>query len=178
MTASETALDLFHDAKPAVSLVSNAGGGQVEVYGTTGGGKSYLGYDPSVSGPHLRVQSGQQFVDVGSVSDAMGMRYYLGGKETLGLGELSSGVSRMSFYRSSGTKALTMGIGGADEGFLNILSPAQTGIVALDEHPKGGYFAIGNTAGTTRAEAGVLDGDLGIVRTYGPGGFNFIEGRN
>jgi hypothetical protein len=178
MTASKSALDFFHDAKPAVSLVSDAQGGKVQVYGTTAASNSYFGYNAGVAGPHLRLQSAQQHVDLGSLSDAMGMRFYLGGRETLGFGQLDSGVSRMSFFRSSGTRALALGIGGGDEGFLNILSPSGNGVVALDEHSNGGYFAVGNTAGTARAEAGVLDGDIGVVRAYGPGGFNFIEGRN
>ena len=41
-----------------------------------------------------------------------------------------------------------------------------------------GYFALTNQQGIARVEAGVLaQEDLGIVRAFGPGGYDYIRGR-
>ena len=62
-------------------------------------------------------------------------------------------------------------------GFLDLFSTGDQLIGQLAEHPQGGYLALGNQGGTSRVQAGVLPNDNGVVRAFGPAGFNFIQGR-
>jgi hypothetical protein len=77
----------------------------------------------------------------------------------------------------AGTVADALGTDSAGKGVFEIYSSGKMPAVQLASHSHGGYFALANTGGTARVEAGVLLEDLGVVRVFGPGGFNYIEGR-
>ena len=101
----------------------------------------------------LRDPSGAISLQLASTSDGGLIQSNSGGKRRVALGSTTAG------------------------GFLDLLSTGNQLIGQLAEHPQGGYLALGNQGGTSRVQAGVLPNDNGVVRAFGPAGFNAIQGR-
>ena len=101
----------------------------------------------------LRDPSGAISLQLASTNDGGLIQSNSGGKRRVALGSTTAG------------------------GFLDLLSTGDQLIGQLAEHPQGGYLALGNQGGTSRVQAGVLPNDTGVVRAFGPAGFNFIQGR-
>lgn len=71
-------------------------------------------------------------------------------------------------------------LGFSDTGEAQLALQAATGntTALLAQKQAGGYLGLENMSGTARVEAGVLPGDNGIVRAYGPSGkIGYIEGK-
>jgi len=101
----------------------------------------------------LRDPSGALSLQLASTSDGGLIQSDSGGKRRVALGSTTAG------------------------GFLDLASSGGQLIGQLAEHPQGGYLALGNQGGTSRVQAGVLPNDNGVVRAFGPAGFNAIQGR-
>ena len=101
----------------------------------------------------LRDPSGALSLQLASTSDGGLIQSDSGGKRRVALGNTAAG------------------------GFLDLFSTGGQLIGQLAEHPQGGYLALGNQGGTSRVQAGVLPNDDGVVRAFGPAGFNAIQGR-
>ena len=101
----------------------------------------------------LRDPSGEISLQLASTNDGGLIQSNSGGKRRVALGSTTAG------------------------GFLDLLSTGDQLIGQLAEHPQGGYLALGNQGGTSRVQAGVLPNDTGVVRAFGPAGFNAIQGR-
>ena len=128
----------------------------------------------------------------------MTLRFLQGAKLVAGMGNSGNG-GLLELFDKTGKKAVkaansghggTVGIYGSDEqpkvvmatndagrGAFDILNDSGGPAITMTATASAGYFAIANAAGVARVEAGVLPSDQGIVRTYGPGGFDFIKGR-
>jgi hypothetical protein len=168
--------------------VFNSSGNRVAALQTTTNGYGEL----VVGGADGKARLG---VDQGSLNQTL--RFYNGNNVVAGIG-IVDGSGLLQVNDASGRKMATLANNGAT-GALSIYdSTAQTrinvssskGLGAIDiynasggpaismaEHPNGGYLGLTNSAGIGRVEAGVLPSDRGVVRTFGPGGFNYIEGR-
>jgi hypothetical protein len=77
---------------------------------------------------------------------------------------------------SSEQPKLLMAINDAKRGEIDIRNDSGGPAVTLRATADAGYFALTNAADMPRVEAGVEHGDRGIVRAYGPGGFDYIRG--
>ncbi len=77
----------------------------------------------------------------------------------------------------SGKPRAVLSAKGSDGATLQMLGAGGTVVAEVAQHAQGGYLGLGNPGGTSRVQAGVLAGDAGVVRVYGPAGFNFIQGR-
>ena len=128
----------------------------------------------------------------------MTLRFLQGAKLIAGIGDSGSG-GLLELFDKTGKKAVkasnnghggTVGIYGSDEqpkvvvavndagrGGLDILNDSGGPAITMKAQSNGGYFALTNAAGVARVEAGILPSDQGILRTYGPGGFDYIRGR-
>ena len=78
---------------------------------------------------------------------------------------------------SSGTPVAILGGSTTGMGALDILGSGGQPEAQLAAHAQGGYLALANPGGNAKVEAGVTSGDLGVVRAFGPKGFNAILGR-
>ena len=85
----------------------------------------------------------------------------------------------VGIYNAEGkTKALLATDPASGEAEFDLFyADGTTPAVQLSEVAAGGYFAVTNRAGIARVQAGTLPSDQGIVRVYGPGGFDYIRGR-
>ena len=136
-----------------------------------------------------------------SYGGALALRFYKGGDTFLGgIGDYANGgllelrnnagktmakvynngtSGTVAIYNAEGkTKALLAtdtAKGQAEFDLFN--ADGTTPAVQLSEVAAGGYFAVTNRAGIARVEAGTLASDQGIVRVFGPGGFDYIRGR-
>ena len=128
----------------------------------------------------------------------MTLRFLQAAKLIAGIGDSGSG-GLLELFDKTGKKAVkaannghggTVGIYGTDEqpkvvvavndagrGGLDILNDSGGPAITMKAQSNGGYFALTNAAGVARVEAGVLTSDQGILRTFGPGGFDYIRGR-
>ena len=176
MYATETGIGLTHGNTPLVGLVSTSGGGRLQVDSKAGAMVGSLGYDPKSGATQLLVSGNGSSATLGTHNSALGLRFFKGSQETAGMGQTTSGGA-ISLYRASGSVATALGSDASGMGYMEIDTASGVPSVALQQHSGGGYFALTNPGGTARVEAGVLPGDLGVVRTFGPTGFDYIEGK-
>ncbi len=98
------------------------------------------------------------------------------GKKMLLLGE-NSNSGTVGVYDTAGQTKILLATTPAGLAELNLLYSDGNPAVQLAEASGGGYFSLTNRSGVARVEAGTLSTDQGIVRAFGPGGFNYIRGR-
>jgi len=98
------------------------------------------------------------------------------GKKMLLLGE-NSNSGTVGVYDTAGQTKILLATTPAERAELNLLYSDGNPAVQLAEASGGGYFSLTNRSGVARVEAGTLSTDQGIVRAFGPGGFNYIRGR-
>jgi hypothetical protein len=152
-------------------------GGIICTYGPAGSTNGCLS-SMADGGSQLQVGlPGGSHVQVGGAATGnMGMRVYKGQKELAFLGAVATG-GEAAFYKTDGDNpATTLGAGPAG-GYLQLQQQNLSPVAVLAEDAGGGYFALTNKQGIARVEAGILGGDQGVVRAFGPAGFNFISGR-
>ena len=91
---------------------------------------------------------------------------------------VSSAGGIVGVHNTAGANVANLGVSSAGGGGgLDILSSSGQIDAQLAAHAQGGYLAITTPGGSARVEAGVTAGSVGVVRAFGPGGFNAIEGR-
>ena len=126
------------------------------------------------------------------------LRFFQGANLVAGMGDTGDG-GLLELFDKTGKKAVkaannghggTVGIYGSDEqpkvvmatdasfrGALDILNDSGQPAITMKAQSNGGYFALTNAAGVARVEAGILPSDQGILKAFGPGGFDYIRGR-
>jgi len=98
------------------------------------------------------------------------------GKKMLLLGE-NSNSGTVEVYDTAGQTKILLATTPAGRAELNLLYSDGNPAVQLAEVSAGGYFSLTNRSGVARVEAGILPSDQGILRVFGPGGFDYIRGR-
>jgi len=98
------------------------------------------------------------------------------GKKMLLLGE-NSNSGTVGVYDTAGQTKILLATTPAGRAELNLLYSDGNPAVQLAEVSAGGYFSLTNRSGVARVEAGILPSDQGILRVFGPGGFDYIRGR-
>ena len=128
----------------------------------------------------------------------MTLRFLQGAKLVAGMGNSGDG-GLLELFDKTGKKAVkaannghggSLGVYGTDEqpkvvmatndagrGALDILNDSGGPAITMKAQSNGGYFALTNAAGVARVEAGILPSDQGILKAFGPGGFDYIRGR-
>jgi hypothetical protein len=120
---------------------------------------------------------GSDHVQIGGGTNGnMGVRVYKAQKETAFYGSVSTG-GEAALYKTSGDNPSTVLGAGPAGGYLQLQQASGDPVAVLAENDAGGYFALSNKQGIARVEAGTNKQDQGVVRAFGPAGFNFIEGR-
>lgn len=185
----------------SVSADAATGGGVAKVYAASGAPVAALQTSEAGTGGELAVGgdvTGQK-VRLGGNNDQLTLRFYQGSTLLGGMGSSANGgllqlndkTGKTTAKMANNGNGGTVGIYGSDEkpkvimatngetgrGAIDILGDNGEPAVTLRATANAGYFAIANTAGTARVEAGVLSGDLGIVRAFGPKGFDFVRGK-
>jgi hypothetical protein len=87
----------------------------------------------------------------------------------------SSAGGAVDVKNSSGTNVASLGVSGTG-GALDIEGNSSQLEAQLAAHAQAGYLALMPPGGNAGVEAG-MTGGVGIVRAFGPGGFNVIQGR-
>ncbi len=186
-----------------VAEQTGEGSGVVTVSGNDG--KALVALQPNESGGSgevvVRGVKPGQVARLSSSGGDLSLRFYNGANLLAGIGSYDgSGVLQvnskagklMAKMGNNGTSG-TVGIYNADgrtKGLLGtdpksgdaefdlFYADGTTPAVQLSEVAVGGYIGVTNRAGIARVEAGTLpDTDQGIVKTFGPGGFDYIRGR-
>jgi len=167
------------DGKTLVALQTNESGGSGEV--------AVNGSKPG------------QIARLSSYGGDLGLRFYVGDNEQANFGTSAAGgqmqlnnsagklMAKIGNNGTSGTvgiynaDGITKGLLGTDtkQGYGEFdlfYADGTTPAIQLSEVSAGGYIGLTNRAGIARVQAGILPGDIGILRTYGPGGFDFVRG--
>jgi hypothetical protein len=97
------------------------------------------------------------------------------GHVLLNLGASSAGGA-IAVNNAGGANVANLGVSGTG-GALDILGNSSELEAQLAAHAQAGYLAIAS-GGSAKVEAGATSGGIGVVRAFGPGGFNAIEGRS
>ncbi len=97
------------------------------------------------------------------------------GHVLVNLGASSTGGA-VDVKNSAGTNVATLGVSSTG-GALDIEGNSSQLEAELAAHAQAGYLAITKAGGDALVEAGVT-GNIGVVRAFGPGGFNAIQGRS
>jgi hypothetical protein len=194
-------LGLYNHNSEIIRLSQGSGdtGGLMEVLTPEGETAASLAASSGGAG-ELRIQgTGQQFALIDSTQNQLSLRFFNGKTLKAGIGAGRTGL--LELYNGAGDKTVKLGSnvkGGTvaiydDTGtnrallamdpvtghgqFSLFYRDGTTPAATLSELRGGGYFALTNPAGTARVEAGTLTTDQGILRTFGPGGFDYIRGR-
>jgi hypothetical protein len=156
-----------------------SGAGRAIAYDHTG--KSTVSLEPNPSGGmSLRFYNGatlQAAVAGTAKGGLLQLNNTAGNKMTLIGSSATSGT--VAIYNADGK---TKGLLGTDpksgDGEFDLFNAdGTTPAVQLSEVAGGGYISVTNRAGVARVELGTLPSDQGIVRAFGPGGFDYIRGR-
>jgi hypothetical protein len=185
----------------SVSGDKTTGGGVAKIYSAAGDTVAALQTSEAGSGGELAVggDTAGQKARLGGNGTQLALRFYQGGTLLGGVGanadggllQLNNKAGKPMAKLANNGNGGTVGIYGGDgkprivmaansdtgRGALDILGDSGGPAVTLKATENAGYFAIANAAGTARVEAGVLNDDKGIVRTYGPKGFDFVRGK-
>lgn len=159
-----------------VSLRATASTGMATIYGqhamATLGGKGTSPMELTFG-----TQSSNSLA-LGMTSANLGVVTLHDGKGTtmLNLTQTANGGS-VVVNGSSGTPVAVLGGSSTGMGALDILGSGGQPEAQLAGHAQGGYLALANPGGDAKVEAGVTAGGLGVVRAFGPKGFNAILGR-
>jgi hypothetical protein len=155
-----------------------SGAGRAIAYDHTG--RSTVSFEPNPSGGmSLRFYNGAT-LQAAMASTASGgimqVNNTAGDKMALIGSNATSGT--VGIYNAEGkTKGLLATDTKSGDGeFALFYADGTTPAVKLSEVAVGGYIAVTNRAGTARVEAGTLPSDQGIIRAFGPGGFDYIRG--
>ena len=152
-------------------------GGELAVAGAEPGLIARLGsYGRGALG--LRFYKGDTFLGVVGASTDGGLLQLSDTAGTPMARVYNNGTSgTVGIYNAEGkTKGLLATTASGDAEFDLFHADGATPAVQLSEVAAGGYFAVTNRAGIARVQAGTLASDQGIVRVYGPGGFDYIRG--
>jgi len=118
-------------------------------------------------------------INIDSRGSGMALRVLHGNEEVAAIGDGYDGGG-INLRSRAGAPVTTLGVDLQGGGYFQVQNKAGTLIADLSESPAShaGYFMLGSPGGNVRVEAGVLAGDKGVVRVFGPGGVNFISGRS
>lgn len=163
---------------PVLSLQTSVAGagGEVAVSGDVSGQVARLGGNGAQLA--LRFYKGSTIeAGMGATADGGILEIFdKKGTRTAKVANNGSGGT-MGIYGNDGKNTALLGNSESGRGGLDILSASGNPAATLAAVAGGGYFAVANQAGIARVEAGILPSDQGIVRVFGPGGFDFIKGR-
>lgn len=174
MQADTTGVSYYQGGTLQVALRGNgATGGELFVNGGQGTSAT-IGTTGSNLGLRILKNTAQVASLLGTTDGGYMALRDPGGALSLQLSSTSNGGLIQS--DSGGKRRVALGSTTAG-GFLDLASSGGQLIGQLAEHPQGGYLALGNQGGASRVQAGVLPNDNGVVRAFGPAGFNAIQGR-
>jgi hypothetical protein len=164
--------------KPVVALqTSKAGeGGEVAVGGDVSGQVARIGGNGAQLA--LRFYDGNETVaGMGAVAD--GGILQINNKKGQVMAKIGNNGNggNVGIYGNDGKSKARLDVSVSGHGGLDILDESGNPAATLAAAGGGGYFALTNPAGIARVEGGVLPSDQGIVRVFGPGGFDYIRGR-
>ncbi len=183
-----TSLDTPSNSSEMALRFLKGGAVQARVGADKNGGTLHLNAEHGPSVDLGTTQSGQtrlQFLQgdkiLGGVgADSTGGLLQLNnatGKKMLLLGTTSHSGT-VEVYDTAGENKILLSTTAAGLAELNLYSSPGVPAVQLAEGRAGGYVALTNLSGVARVVEGVLPGsDKGLVKAYGPRGFNYIEGR-
>ncbi len=132
-----------------------------------------------------------------SDSNQLTLRFYNGKTELAGVGADKAGLVQINdatgkkmvllgsnntsgtvgTFDTSGAAKVLLATTPEGQAILELYAGAQP-VVVLKQSTRGdGYFGLANNNGNARVEVGVLPSDKGVVRAFGPKGFDYISGR-
>ncbi len=178
MLVDEHGISLEAGGHAVIQLAKNNWGGSLRSFDPAGNANGCLcAMEDGSSQLQVGLPGSGHITLGGAANGNVGVRVYNGQQQRAFYGSVPTG-GEVALYAAGAANAQTfLGASGAG-GYLE-LHKANGGLVALlAERDSGGYLGLMNDAGTARVEAGVLNTqDEGVVRAFGPGGFNFILGR-
>jgi hypothetical protein len=174
----------------AVGIIAVFGTGLAIAWASPGAqSRTVMGSFSVVTGANKPVvtinANGISYVSKGGVHWTLGrlpsggaaLRFYNGAVETASIGQGKEGIGGVYLFKKTGKLGIALGFTKSDDrGYFEIEGPVGPAVeLSGYDH---GYFALTNDKGTARVEAGTLvPEDLGIVRVFGPGGYDYIRGR-
>jgi hypothetical protein len=160
-----------------VQLGANEGGGGVCTFTSAGRSNGCLSSMADGGSQLLVGLPDNSHVQVGGAATGnMGVRVYKGQKEAAFIGAVATG-GETALYKSGGENPSTILGAGPAGGYLQLQQQNLNPVAVISEDGNGGYFALMNKQGIARVEGGTTKQDQGVVRAFGPAGFNFILGR-
>jgi hypothetical protein len=178
MLVDEHGISLESGGHPVIQLTKNNWGGSLRSFDPAGTGNGCLcAMQDGSSQLQVGLPGSGNITLGGAANGNVGLRVYNGQEQRAFYGSVPTG-GEVALYAAGAANAQTF-LGASHAGGVLELLREDGGLVALlAEHDSGGYFGLMNNAGIARVEAGVLNSqDDGVVRAFGPGGFNFILGR-
>jgi len=198
MEASSAGLRFYRDGQVVAAIGGNHNGGLVVTYDTAGQATAALGTDSTGHGELNVGLAGGDHIQVGTKSGSQALRVYKGSSLVAAVGEsagggvlqvnepgghalvlvegsATGGLVQLNDVAGHPRMFLEMGAGG--KGLVELRTTGGGVAAQLQEGGKGGYLGLFNASGIARVEEGVLPNDEGVVRAFGPTGFNFIKGR-
>ncbi len=197
-----TNLHLYYGGRESVVLGPGDGGEPVvQVFNSKGEATAALQSLPDGTGELAVAGEAGHVARLRTISGQQTLTFYKGNALQVGIGavpggglvEVNDAAGKQMAHLSSNGKTGTIQIYDVDgsaravlgsdlatgEAELDLLyRDGKTPAVRLAEVGNGGYFSLTNRSGIARVEGGTLSGsDVGILRAFGPGGFDFVRGR-